>query len=212
MGICTSAQLQEDFTSVVLPSFYDSEPLAPDEIEAANVSWKSILDDTAKGYVAAKSTPGFKHNSAMLYFFESFYERLFDIYPNARAKFKHGLKAQGNHLCSMISMSLKMMKDEETFKKSMHDLTTRHNARGVRSIEYAFACEALFWSFERVCGESYTEVARKAWVKILSKMLKYIIPDSIEYEVSIKHKKTPVDAETQISPENDKTSASLSSH
>jgi hemoglobin-like flavoprotein len=97
-------------------------------------------------------------------------------------------------------MSLKMMKDEETFKKSMHELTVRHNARGVRSIEYAFACEALFWALDRVCGDSYNESTRRAWVKILSKMLKYIIPDSITYEVSMRHKKTPADAETQISP------------
>ena len=94
MGNCAS-EFQEDFTSVVLPSFYDGEPMSPDEIEGANSSWKSILNDTAAGYLAAKNTPGFKHNSAMLYFFESFYERLFDIYPNARSKFKHGLKAQG---------------------------------------------------------------------------------------------------------------------
>ncbi len=94
MGNCAS-EFQEDLTSVVLPSFYDGEPMSHDEIEGANSSWKSILDDTAAGYLAVKNTPGFKHNSAMLYFFESFYERLFDIYPNARSKFKHGLKAQG---------------------------------------------------------------------------------------------------------------------
>ena len=129
----------------MMPVFYVDETLNAADVDLAKASWKSITDDTAPGFVALKGTPGFDFPSCIMFFFDNFYSRLFDVHPMCRPMFKAGLKSQGKFLVKMISMALSMIDDNQKFTQTMVKLTETHNVRGVKAIECMFAYPSVWW-------------------------------------------------------------------
>ena len=170
-----------------------------------------VTHDTAPGFLALKGTPGFDFPSCVMYFFDNFYSRLFDIHPMCRPMFKSGLKSQGKFLVKMISMAVGMINEPVKFEQTMIKLTETHNERGVKAIECkydGFSCpynsnvynpycllsslpvyidgivgEVLFWVMRRCLGEAYDTPMHHIWVKIVSRMIKIMIPVSVAYEL-----------------------------
>jgi len=112
-----------------------------------------------------------------------FYARLFDIHPLCEPMFKHGIKAQGKFLVKMISLSLSLLDDLKQFEDTMVNLANAHNKRGVRANEYGIVGEVLFYSIKHCIGNSYTPNIHIAWVRIFSRMLKYIVPIAVAFEL-----------------------------
>lgn len=101
-------------------------------------------------------------------FYDTFYQRLFDVHPvsyfpfnlsslqlfafffhlkfpnvsyvmkMSRSMFKSGLKTQGKFLVKMISLCLSEITETAKFTKTLEKLTEAHNTRGVKSIECKF--------------------------------------------------------------------------
>ena len=106
-----------------------------------------ITNDTAPGFLARKGTPGFDFPSCVMYFFEIFYNRLFDIHPMCRPMFKSGLKSQGKFLVKMISMAVSLINEPVKFQQTLIKLTETHNERGVKAIECEcdkHSCQNIF--------------------------------------------------------------------
>ena len=120
----------------------------------------------------------------MAYFFDVFYARLFDVHPLCKPMFKNGVKAQGRFLVKMMSLSLSLLDNKVKFQETMIDLANAHNKRGVRANEYGIIGEVLFFSIKECIGPAYTPVAHFAWVKIFCRMLKYIVPTAVSFELS----------------------------
>jgi len=96
-------------------------------------AWSLIIGDNAPEFLMNKGI--FEHDSAVTFFYDTFYTRLFDVLPLSRALFKGGMKAQGKMLVQMISMSLSEVDNPELFDNSLRRLAEIHYQRGVKAVE-----------------------------------------------------------------------------
>ena len=172
-----------ELINLMMPVFYTEVQLTEQDVEIAKASWKMITDDTAPGFLAVKDAPGFEYPNCIMYFFEIFYNRLFDIHPMCRPMFKSGLKTQGKFLVKMISMALSLINDPIKFNQTMIKLTETHNDRGVKAIEYGIVVEVLFYSLRRCLGEIYDRMIHNIWVRVVSRMLRVMVPCAVAYEI-----------------------------
>lgn len=90
---------------------------------------------------------------------------------------------QGKFLVSLFSFIFTVMDDEAKFNAKLSELAESHCKRGVKSSEYAFIGEVMFWTLKHCLGPAYDGRTHSAWVKIFSKMLKIIVPISVSYEL-----------------------------
>jgi hypothetical protein len=67
--------------SIMMPVYYTTDPLSSEEIGKAAASWQTIVDDTAPEFVRLKGSADFEYSTAMTFFFDTFYNRFFDIHP-----------------------------------------------------------------------------------------------------------------------------------
>jgi hypothetical protein len=75
------------------------------------------------------------------------------------------------------------MDDEAKFTERLKGLAESHCRMGVKSSEYAYIGDVMFWTLKTCLGPAYDGKTHTAWVKIFSKMLKIIVPISISYEL-----------------------------
>lgn len=178
------AQTEEMIVRLMMPVYYNDEPITPEEHEAAHNSWKLILNNTSPEFLHAKrNDPNFQYPTCIMYFYNSFYNRLFDIHPLARDLFKD-MRSQGKFLVKMISLSLSERNDPEKFRLTLVRLAEIHNQRGVKAVEYGVVGEVLFWSIRLCTGPTiYTYEVHQAWVKIYSHMLKTMVPLAVAHEL-----------------------------
>jgi hemoglobin-like flavoprotein len=90
---------------------------------------------------------------------------------------------QGKFLVSLFSFIFTVMDDEAKFNARLNELAESHGRRGVKSSEYAFIGEVMFWTLKHCLGPAYDGKTHASWVKIFSKMLKIIVPISVSYEL-----------------------------
>lgn len=126
---------QNDVVKLMMPLYYTTEDITPTERKMAFDSWQMILTDTTPEYLAKKGTPDFHYGSCVIFFYDNFYLRLFDIHPMARSLFKSGMKSQGKFLVQMISLALSELDDKEKFDKNLIKLAEIHFQRGVKAVE-----------------------------------------------------------------------------
>lgn len=123
--------------------------------------------------------------SCVMFFYDTFYNRLFDVHPLCRNMFKSGLKTQGKFLVKMISLCLSEIEESEKFNATLVKLTDVHNTRGVKSIEYGVVGEVMFYTMRVVIGEeSYDSATHHAWIRIFSRMLSIMVPVAVAFEIS----------------------------
>lgn len=109
----------------------DDAPTTDDLAEGRRV-WKLITDDLAVEY---KKKAQSADSSSVLFFYETFYARLFDVHPMSRAMFTSGIKSQGKFLVKMISLALNEIDDSGKINITLTKLAEAHNTRGVKAIE-----------------------------------------------------------------------------
>lgn len=176
---------ENEIVKLMFPLYYSSQDIQSDEHRMATDSWNSILNSTSEEYKRRKiNDPEFHYSSCVIFFYDSFYSRLFDIHPMARSLFKNGMKSQGKFLVKMITLALTEINDPDKFDKTLIKLAEVHNIRGVKAVEYGVVGEVLFWCLKRVTGEAaYHSRVHMAWVKVYSRMLRIIVPTAVSLEL-----------------------------
>jgi hypothetical protein len=127
---------EQEIVRLMMPVYYNHEPINADERASAFRVWNLVLDDKAPEYLRLKAeNKDFAYNSSVTFFYDSFYTRLFDIHPMSRQLFKGGMRSQGKFLVKMISLALSEMDDPEKFDKNLVKLAEIHYQRGVKAVE-----------------------------------------------------------------------------
>ena len=110
-------------------------------------TWDSILDGTAKGYVSYK---GGREDcpSSLAYFYDQFYQRLFEVHPASKELFKNSMVVQGKALVQMISAAISLVKkDPVALKGALTGLAKGHAHKG---INHDFMNFSIFNSFTNI--------------------------------------------------------------
>ena len=120
---------------LMFPLYYSSQDISREEHKSASDGWNSILNDKTPEFLARKNDPEFGYSSCVIYFYDSFYTRLFNVHPMSRNLFKNGMRSQGKFLVKMITLALSEINDGVKFDKTLVKLAEVHNERGVKAIE-----------------------------------------------------------------------------
>lgn len=201
----------EEIIKVVLPLYYNKEPLQQNEREAAVAAWRMIMNNTSAHFKKMKKEggPDYPHKTCMELFYYTFYTRLFDVHPIAKTLFHRSINKQGTFFVRFISMAISQLDDEEKWTKSFTNLTEIHNKMGVKAIEYGIAGDVLLHGIQVCVGPLvYNELVHNGWTKIYSKMLDSIVPLALKFEFD--HANLANAAATKRFKENSKNSAMIS--
>jgi len=184
-----------EVVQLMMPVYYVIIPVLEEDIHIAKEAWKHVLDDTSPAYLAKKEDFKVKAlasqdaeeipSSCMMWFYDTFYKRLFDVHPTCRSMFTGGLKTQGKFLVKLLSLALSLLNDTSKFNETLIKLAEAHCIRGVKAIEYGIVGEVLFYTLKTVLGDTYSEDVHLAWVKVFSRMLKVMVPVAVAYEMKI---------------------------
>ncbi|MHA1537664.1 MAG: globin domain-containing protein [Alphaproteobacteria bacterium] len=97
---------------------------------------------------------------------ETFYNRLFELEPEARPLFKGDVKEQGGKLMSMIALAVGGLNDPAKLIPTIEALGVGHAEYGVLDRHYESFGEALLWALDNGLGEAFTPEVREAWVSV----------------------------------------------
>ena len=146
-------------------------------------SWALITEGKSIAFTTNKEgNKGFEYGTCLAWFYDSFYERLFSVYPSCAPYFKGDLQVQGKALVRMISTCLENMRAKDTFTSTLHQLAKSHAARGIVVNEYFVVGEVLIWTFDKCLGAQFDNDMKMVWLKIYSSMLTVIVPAAVVEE------------------------------
>jgi hemoglobin-like flavoprotein len=94
---------------------------------------------------------------------EIFYQRLFELDPNARQLFWGNLQHQGTVLFLMLDMIVKSLDIQDKIVPIIFDLGKRHAMYGVRDRDYQPFEQALIDTLSSIIGDDLTPDVRNAW-------------------------------------------------
>lgn len=63
------------------PDWFKSEELRDIDIQEAQASWLMIVSSSGEEFLFRKRDPSFTFSSCLVWFFDVFYNRLFDVHP-----------------------------------------------------------------------------------------------------------------------------------
>ena len=158
----------------IVSTYYTNEQ--PDHIDyiLANESWNLIIndDETIKSNICNKKNVNI---TCIHLFYESFYDKLSLVYPEANSIFKNGVHDQSKMLIHMISSVLELFYNPEVLKK-LKDVISSHLKFGIRSFHFYLLGDVLLYSLDQVLMEYFNVKYYDAWRKIYSYFLKIVIP------------------------------------
>jgi hemoglobin-like flavoprotein len=99
-----------------------------------------------------------------------FYERLFELEPEAQALFRGDLDEQKLKLMGMIAAIVGALDRSELFDMLVTNLGRRHAAYGVKAQHYGPVGEALLFSLEQGLGPAFTPATRAAWAALYAEV------------------------------------------
>ena len=97
-------------------------------------------------------------------FVESFYNRLFDMYPEAKAMFaKTDMKIQKKKLLESLVLVVNNLRKPDVLGPALANLGERHKELGAEQEHYAMVGEALLGTFEEYLEDDWTPELESAW-------------------------------------------------
>lgn len=94
-----------------------------------------------------------------------FYDRVFELAPEARPLFKNDIRAQAGKLAEMLNWILEHLEKPEELVPALHQLGAKHAVYGVQPDHYAPVGSALIWMFQTSLGDRFTPEMEDAWLE-----------------------------------------------
>ncbi len=96
----------------------------------------------------------------------SFYERLFELNPDARALFAHAdMPTQHRRVMEMLDAIVESLDSEEAFVSGLATLGRRHVRYGAEDGHYDSVGAALLHTLETALGDRWTPEVADAWAE-----------------------------------------------
>jgi hemoglobin-like flavoprotein len=117
--------------------------------------------------VLAKTTFALVHTVADLTA-RFFYERLFELSPEARMLFTGNMQHQRRKFMATLSFIVESLDQPQTLSATARRLGREHARYGILDAHYAVVGDALLWALEQALGPAYTPEVDRTWAKIYS--------------------------------------------
>ena len=141
-----STQSEKSIVALILPLYYCADKISDQEHNDAVRGWNDILNDKSQVYLENKAEHSFSHSSCVVFFYDTFYGRLFDVHPQSQKLFTNGIKGQGRFLVQMLSVALNAISsDTEKLDKALTTLAEVHYTRGVKCVDCKYLLNSTFF-------------------------------------------------------------------
>ena len=70
----------KEVVAIMMPIYYTDALVTPEDFVLASANWDMILNDQSPVYLELKKSR-FEYSSCVVFFYETFYARLFDVHP-----------------------------------------------------------------------------------------------------------------------------------
>jgi nitric oxide dioxygenase len=107
-----------------------------------------------------------------------FYGRLFEIAPEVKPLFKHGMAEQGRKLMGTLGVVVHGLGNLESILPAASALAKKHVAYGVRAEDYKPVGEALLWTLEQGLGPSWNPELKAAWSEAYGTLSGFMIGEA----------------------------------
>jgi len=97
---------------------------------------------------------------------ELFYQRLFELAPDARHLFPDDMERQHLKLMDMIAAIVGALDERELFQSIITHSGRQHAQFGVSQSHFVAFGEALIWCLEQQFGSAFTPQLREAWITL----------------------------------------------
>ena len=114
-------------------------------------------------------------------FAETFYQRLFMLYPQTRQLFAHtNMKHQQNVLMAALATVISSLKkaEQEKLASILKELGWRHASYGVRPEHYQMVATALLETFAIYLGRAWTRELNDAWTEAYGAIVALMLPQA----------------------------------
>ena len=138
------------------------------------------MSGTARPYLTARNLQ--PTLTPMVYFYDSFYSRLFDWIPHIKPLFKNSMHRQGRMLANIVHFIVHNLEEQNKrhFVANLTRLARAHNAIGVTAEHYSVMGMTLVHTVRKCMGDDeFTDMHRHAWVVVYSAMMAVIIPVAV---------------------------------
>ncbi len=99
-------------------------------------------------------------------FVNSFYDNLFNLYPETKPLFANSdMEKQKEKLLKSLSAVILNLRYPTQLEESLKGLGTRHVKYGTLPEHYPLVGSALLMSFEQLLGDDWTEELQMAWIE-----------------------------------------------
>ena len=78
-----------EIAGLLMPVYFLDDDPTPEDVEIASMKWNLIIDDKSTHFHRKKGMPGYHQASCIMLFYDSFYQRLFDIHPVSPKSLSH---------------------------------------------------------------------------------------------------------------------------
>jgi nitric oxide dioxygenase len=131
--------------------------MTPHQINLIKSSWTQVAekDHTAVGHL--------------------FYNRLFEIAPEAKNLFGVSVSTQSDKLGIMLSYIINKLDKLDDIIEEVAKLARAHASYGVTPSHYALGGDIFLWSLERLFGDAWNEELRDAWADCYSTLVTAMI-------------------------------------
>jgi hemoglobin-like flavoprotein len=94
-----------------------------------------------------------------------FYDRLFEIAPEARPLFSEDMAKQKRALMGMLATAVNGLTKLDTILPAVRALGERHNGYGATDEHYDLVAAALLFTLGKGLGEGFSPEVEEAWTK-----------------------------------------------
>ncbi|KAG5175611.1 globin-like protein [Tribonema minus] len=160
------------------PAYANANPnVTPEQVKLLRASFALVSSGNTVGCKSQSEQTAPTVHLALV-----FYNRLFEIAPETKPRFKKPLTKQGGMLIKTLALSIATLADLPSLVPRLQSLAARHIRYGSTIAQYGAVGEALVWALQTVAGDAFTPAMAGAWVEVYSLILSFMIPAQVEAE------------------------------
>ena len=107
-----------------------------------------------------------------------FYNRLFEIAPDAKPLFRGDMTEQGRKLMKTLTVVVNGLGNLQTILPAASALAKNHVAYGVKPSHYTPVGEALLWTLQHGLGSEWTPELEGAWSTAYATLANFMIAEA----------------------------------
>jgi len=146
-------------------------------------SWQLCMSGDCEPYREAQSKQSKEPTlTPEVFFFNTFFNRLFDMLPEVKAMFKN-FRSQSRMLAKTLNYLVMYPTEpdrQDEFDLGLVHVAAAHNKRGIKPYHYNIMGLVLLYTLRTCLGEHYNDNLNRAWVMSYSRMMHVVIPVVIQ--------------------------------